>query len=143
MNATIAESHTALRAALRWLDIIDRGELQAAFRAASSQLQTEQRSERAFAAGTTEYRWCIEVGKLRVRLGALRMRRLEGVSPEDEFAGGERSGRLAFRFTTTFAWFDRVLETILLHKGCDGIWRVSGYRIVLGPQSHRSRAGAA
>ncbi|HSE39049.1 MAG TPA: hypothetical protein VLG74_17230 [Blastocatellia bacterium] len=45
-------------AATRWLELIDRGEFEAAWRSASPQLTAERRSASGFAAGTTEQTWC-------------------------------------------------------------------------------------
>src|SRR5687767_12102566 len=80
----------ALGTATRWLELIDLGEFQAAWRSASPQVTAERRSASAFAAGTTEQTWCADVGNIRSRLGRVRSRRLEGVSRHDEIGSDER-----------------------------------------------------
>jgi len=140
MNETTGDDG-ALGAATRWLELIDRGELQEAWRSASPPLTAERRSGSAFAAGTTEHRWCAEVGGIRSRLGRVRSRRLEGVSRHDELGPDERVAGVALRFATRFEQVEGAHETVVVGEDAEGVWRVSGYRIVLGTQASAGRPG--
>jgi len=136
MDDRTLSNEAVRRAAMRWLDLVDRGELQVAWSSASPQLRTGRKSASAFAAGTTEHEWCAEVGGMRSRLGPLRSRRLEAISRDDELGPGEQVASVALRFATMFDQIEGARETVVVREDPDAVWRVSAYRIVIGSRSH-------
>lgn len=136
MEDKTLDYEAALSAVLRWLDCVDRGEYQAAWSSASSQLKTDRKSRSGFAAGTTEHKWSTEVGSARSRLGALHSRR-----PRDDEIGPEEGGaNVVLRFDTRFDNFEGARESVIVRVDPDRVWRVAGYRIVLGSQPYSHRA---
>ncbi len=72
----------------------------------------------------------------------MRSRRLEGVSRHDEIGSEERAAGVALRFATTFDQVEEARETVVVSEDPDGVWRVAGYRIVLGTGAFAGRAQA-
>jgi hypothetical protein len=109
---------SAAQAAARdWLMLIDRGDAQASWDAASER----------FRATMPVSVWGDELRKERIPLGAMRSRAGLNTSFKKIFPGVPEGDYALVSFETSFAKRPQGHETVTLEHGDDGNWRVVGY----------------
>jgi hypothetical protein len=109
----------ALTAAEEWLALVDQGEYEASWKAASS----------LFKFAVTAEQWGQAAEGARQPLGDLRSRKLKGAQYMTSMPGAPDGEYVVVQFDTSFANKEKAIETVTPMRDKDGVWRVSGYFI--------------
>jgi hypothetical protein len=113
-RGTIAQSE-----ARRWLELTDRGDALASWRAAGKQFQS----------AITADKWADSLKQVRPPLGALVARTLLSTQFTRSFPGAPDGDYALLVFRSSFAKKTDGRETVTLEHEADGAWRVIGYFI--------------
>lgn len=109
----------AERATLEWLELTDRGDAVASWKAAAS----------LFRSAVSQEQWKQSLAAAREPLGAVTSRQLDSARAATELPGAPDGEYVVFQFTTTFQHKRTATETVTPMRDSDGEWRVSGYFI--------------
>jgi len=109
----------AQKEARKWLELTDRGDAQASWKAAGKQFQN----------AITAEKWGDSLKQVRPSLGALSERALLSTQFTNSFAGAPDGDSALLVFRSSFANKTDSRETVTLQREGDGPWRVIGYFI--------------
>jgi hypothetical protein len=109
----------ALEAALEWLILLDNGQYGRTWDTAADLFQT----------AITRDGWITRITSVKAPLGRLVARQFKSSEPVTNPAGVPEGEYLVIRFTTSFENSESSSETLVLHHGPEGEWKVSGYFI--------------
>jgi hypothetical protein len=109
----------AQKEARKWLELTDRGDAQASWKAAGKQFQN----------AITAEKWGDSLKQVRPSLGALSERTLLSTQFTNSFAGAPDGDYALLVFRSSFANKTDSRETVTLQREGDGPWRVIGYFI--------------
>ena len=118
MSAAVDEA-TLEQRAVRWLALVDSGQLSESWAEASS----------GFRRAVGEARWAEAADSARAPLGALRSRTLQAVRNATELPGAPDGEYAVLTFASTFDHKRSAVETLTLARDTDGEWRAAGYFI--------------
>jgi Protein of unknown function (DUF4019) len=114
-----AAKSAAIKAADRWLKIVDSGKYDDSWKQASG----------LFKAHVTEDQWTQKVGPARQGLGALVSRKVKSAEYMTSMPGAPDGEYVVIQYRTSFEHKKSAVETVTPMLDSDGQWRVSGYYI--------------
>ena len=114
------EKVAARAAAEAWLKIVDAGQYEESWDAASE----------AFKKSLTRKQWENALTKVRAPLGDLVSRKFRASQYFTDLPGAESGEYVVIEYDSKFATGDPMTERITPKKDPDGVWRVSGYFLV-------------
>lgn len=110
--------HEAARAAAEaWAALVDQGQYEASWKAASS----------SFRAAVPQQKWADAAQSAREPLGALKTRTVKSSTAAKTLPGAPDGEYVVLQFATTFDKKSAAVETITTVHEPDGQWRVVGY----------------
>jgi hypothetical protein len=113
----ITRAPEALHAASQWLAMLDAGQYDESWQAASASLQ----------ASVTQEQWERKAGGLRKALGAAGPRKFKSEDYVKPAPGSGDPERIVLQFATQFAERNEAVETVTATPDKDGNWKVSAY----------------
>lgn len=116
--ASSAEDQAALAGAA-WLELVDRGDYQQAWRTAGELIRV----------AITDQAWESLMGQTRQPLGQKLTRQETSRRAYKQLPGAPDGEYLLFTFDASFAHKAHAVETLTLRREADGVWRVVGYFI--------------
>jgi len=130
-----AAQQAAESAALAWFGLLDAGEYKESWGAAST----------LFRDHLAQSRWEVKVATARGHLGELVSRKLQlavfaqtipdyEYTSEGRWLAGRKGEYVIVKFSTSYRYF-HVIETLILIKDSDGVWRVADYYIASGDET--------
>lgn len=109
----------ALAAADRWLALIDRGDAEASWSAASNLLRS----------AIDEARWSEALRRAQGPIGRPRSREVERLRYATELPGAPDGEYVVVEYATEFERKRNGSELVTLMREPDGVWRVAGYYV--------------
>lgn len=118
MGQTVAFPDSASEvAATSWLALVDSTLYEESWDAAAPVFQQAVTSEQ----------WSLAAAQARGPMGALQSRSLRGVQTVDQLPNMPPADYLLVEYTSRFTQIQRAVETHVLVKGDDDVWRTVGY----------------
>ncbi len=116
----------AIEAGQEWLRLVDDGEYEKSWLAASPSLRD----------ATSRGNWVWMLESLREPLGEVSARDVASVEVKTVLPDGSRGVFLVVEFDTSFKNGERAAEVVILCREADGVWKISGY-VITGPLESR------
>ncbi len=104
-------------AATAWIALVDSSQYEASWEEAAP----------AFQQAVTVDQWKQAAAQVRGPMGTLQSRSLRGVRTVDELPNMPPADYLLLEYSSRFAQMPRAIETHVLVKGSDDVWRTVGY----------------
>jgi hypothetical protein len=117
--ATTSDETAAVAAAQKWLDIVDRGEYNAAWESGATFLKDN----------VGEARFAQQLTNVRKPMGDVISRKVESKKFSTSAPGAPDGKYVMIQFKTSFAHKKSAVETITPSLEKDGVWKVTGYFI--------------
>ena len=117
VQAGPAGTEAAEAAAIRFLELVDKGEYDRSYSTASAVLREE----------VTGKEWSGHLSSLRDPLGPLQRRALDSSEFHESLPDAPAGEYVIFVFDSSFQNSKNASELVALTKGSDGVWRVVGY----------------
>lgn len=109
----------AVKAAEKWLALVDQSEYEESWEEAAALFKT----------AVTVDQWRQAVNAARKPLGEFKSRKLKGAEFTKSLPGAPDGEYVVIQFDTSFSKKETAVETITPMRDEDGVWRVSGYYI--------------
>lgn len=114
---TPSDASQAAGAAETWLELIDGGRYESAWKTAGEELRSV----------VTVRAWERRISSLRRGIGALRSRALASTQRTDSLPGGEEGDYVVVTFDSSFGTLADAVETVIVSRQEEGAWAPIGY----------------
>lgn len=115
----------ATEATNSWLAIVDAGHFADSWQDTASVIKL----------GVTETEWVADLDAIRGQVGKTTMRELKNAQFSTTVRGAPSTGEyVTLKYLTKFAQAPLAMETLVVMKEADGVWRIAGYNIAKAPE---------
>jgi hypothetical protein len=129
MNETAEQA--AIKAAEKWLALVDAGAFAETWDKLSSISKSGTQSSSFFKPGISQQQWQSSLADLHIQFGSALSRNLKSKQYAEELPDEPEGEYVVLRYDTSFEHKKRLAETVILLKDRDCEWRVSAYRVMI------------
>lgn len=121
----------AATAAEKWLALVDASDFGESWNQTSSLFKSGVSDRSLFKPAVSKQQWQSSLASVRPQLGRAVTHRLKLKQYAEQLPGEPEGEYVVLKYEPSFERMKLGTETVILVKDTDGIWRVSGYNIIM------------